>query len=126
MNYKIGMVTKGEVTGIQPYGAFVSLDEETQGLIHISECKHGYVKDVSDLLSIGDTVEVMIIDIDEYTKKISLSIRALEDPQAFVYYPKKKRRYKKQDKIGFQSIKEAMPKWIEQAKEDERDGINFR
>lgn len=126
MNYKIGMVTEGEVTGIQPYGAFVSLDEETQGLIHISECKHGYVKDVSDFLSVGDIVGVVIIDIDEYTKKISLSIRALEDPQTFVYYPKKKRHYKKHDKIGFQSIKEAMPKWIEQAKEDEKNGINLR
>lgn len=126
MNYKIGMVTEGEVTGIQPYGAFVSLDEETQGLIHISECKHGYVKDVSDFLSVGDIVGVVIIDIDEYTKKISLSIRALEDPQTFVYYPKKKRYYKKHDKIGFQSIKEAMPKWIEQAKEDEKNGINLR
>lgn len=126
MNYKIGMVTEGEVTGIQPYGAFVSLDDETQGLIHISECKHGYVKDVNELLTVGDSVEVVIIDIDEYTKKISLSIRALEDPQTFVYYPKKKRRYKKQNKIGFQTIKEAIPKWIEQAKEDEKNQINAR
>jgi len=126
MNYKIGTVTEGEVTGIQPYGAFVALDEETQGLIHISECKHGYVKDVSELLTVGDSVEVMIIDIDEYTKKISLSIRALEDPQPFVYYPKKKRRYKKRNKIGFQSIKEAMPKWIAQAKEDEKNQVNTR
>ena len=38
--YRIGMVLEGYVTGIQPYGAFVALDEETQGLIHISECHH--------------------------------------------------------------------------------------
>lgn len=126
MEYKIGMVTKGEVTGIQPYGAFVSLDEETQGLIHISECRHGYVKEVGDLLKVGDRITVMIIDIDEYTKKISLSLRALEDPQTFVYYPKKKRHYTKKGKIGFQSIRETLPKWIKQAKEDEKNQINSR
>ncbi|MFL2099678.1 CvfD/Ygs/GSP13 family RNA-binding post-transcriptional regulator [Desemzia sp. FAM 23991] len=126
MEYKIGMVTKGQVTGIQPYGAFVSLDEETQGLIHISECRHGYVKEVDELLTVGEELEVMIIDIDEYTKKISLSLRTLEDPQTFVYYPKKKRHYAKKGKIGFQSIKETLPKWIKQAKEDEKNQINSR
>lgn len=69
MEYKIGMVIKGTVTGIQPYGAFVSLDNETQGLIHISECKHGFVKDLSEVLEVGSDIEVMVLDIDEYTKK---------------------------------------------------------
>lgn len=126
MEYKTGMVTKGKVTGIQPYGAFVSLDEETQGLIHISECRHGYVKEVDELLTVGEELEVMVIDIDEYTKKISLSLRTLEDPQTFVYYPKKKRHYAKKNKIGFQSIKETLPKWIKQAKEDEKNQINSK
>ena len=39
MKYKIGMVLSGTITGLQPYGAFVSLDEETQGLIHVSKYK---------------------------------------------------------------------------------------
>ena len=37
MQYRIGQIVEGTITGIQPYGAFVSLDEETSGLIHISE-----------------------------------------------------------------------------------------
>ncbi len=44
--YRIGMVLEGYVTGIQPYGAFVALDEETQGLIHISEGHHVFVDDI--------------------------------------------------------------------------------
>ena len=48
MDYRIGMVLTGRVTGIQPYGAFVLLDDNTQGLIHISELKHGFISDVSD------------------------------------------------------------------------------
>src|SRR5699024_9349709 len=67
----------------QPYGAFVALDEHTQGLIHISECHHGFVDDVSKFLHVGEEVSVMIIDIDLYTGKISLSIRCLEKPFDF-------------------------------------------
>lgn len=69
MDYKIGMIVKGRITGIQPYGAFVSLDKETQGLIHISECTHGYVKNLNEVLTVGDVMDVVILDIDEYTKK---------------------------------------------------------
>lgn len=69
MTYKIGMIVKGKVTGIQPYGAFVSLDKDTQGLVHISECKHGFVKNLNEVLQVGEEIEVMVIDIDEYTKK---------------------------------------------------------
>lgn len=75
--YRIGMRVTGRITGIQPYGAFVTLDEQHQGLIHISECHEGYVKRISDYLKIGQQVEVIILDIDEYTGKISLSLRCI-------------------------------------------------
>ena len=46
--YELGDVLTGKVTGIQPYGAFVALDDNTQGLVHISEITYGFVKDVSE------------------------------------------------------------------------------
>lgn len=78
MTYRIGEIIKGKITGIQPYGAFVSLDEETQGLIHVSEVQSGYTKSIHTLLKVGQPVTVQIIDIDEYSNKISLSLRTLE------------------------------------------------
>ena len=77
-DYKIGDLVTAKVTGIQPYGVFASLDEETQGLIHISEVKHGYVDKVTDLFEIGEELEVMILDIDEYDGRMSLSLRSLQ------------------------------------------------
>ena len=53
VNYRIGMVLDGKVTGIQPYGAFVALDDKTQGLIHISECRHGFIDDIRSYLKVG-------------------------------------------------------------------------
>lgn len=120
MDYKIGMIVKGKVTGIQPYGAFVSLDKETQGLIHISECRHGYVKNLDEILTVGDEMDVMILDIDEYTKKISLSLRTLDEKSNFHYHSKKRRyRQEKMGQIGFKTIHDLMPQWILEAKADE-------
>lgn len=78
MNLKVGMKVKGVVTGIQPYGVFVDLGNQNQGLIHISECQAGYVEDLDRLFKVGQTVISLIIDIDEYTGKISLSTRSKE------------------------------------------------
>ena len=102
MEYKIGDIIEGNVTGIQSYGVFISLDKNTQGLIHISECRHGYVTNLDEFIQIDDKVEAKIIDIDEYTAKRK----------------KRKRRYLPQ--IGFETLKEMMPTWIEEAKEDEK------
>ncbi|MER2064273.1 MAG: CvfD/Ygs/GSP13 family RNA-binding post-transcriptional regulator [Alkalibacterium sp.] len=116
MVYKIGQKVRGIVTGIQPYGAFVSIDEDTQGLIHISELKHGYIKDISEIVAKGDEIEVMIMDIDEYSDKISLSLRSLQKPK---YHPFSNRknisRYGRKTGVGFKSIDDKMPEWTERA-----------
>ena len=115
MDCKIGDIVDGFVTGIQPYGAFVSLDEETQGLIHVSEIQSGYTKNIQDVLKIGEIVQVQIIDIDEYSQKISLSRRTLEGQ--FIQTGIRKKRYftNKYKKIGFTTIKEALPDWVKEA-----------
>jgi len=77
MDYQIGQVIDGIVTGIQPYGAFVQLDARTQGLIHISECRSAFIKCVDDELRVGMKIKVMVLDIDEYSGKVSLSRRSV-------------------------------------------------
>lgn len=116
--YKIGDIIEGMVTGIQAYGIFVSLDDQQQGLIHISECTHGYIQNVHDFLKLGQTVRAMVIDIDEYTKKVSLSLRALEKI-AIPKSParKKRRRAVYTNQLGFETLRKMMPEWIEEAQE---------
>ncbi len=69
-----GKIVTGKVTGISPFGAFISLGEGKTGLVHISEVALAYVKNVSDFLKENDEVKVKIISIDE-SGKISLSIK---------------------------------------------------
>ncbi len=118
--YEAGEKLTGIVTGIQPYGAFVSLDENTQGLVHISEITYGFVKDVNEFLSIGEEVEVKVLEVNEEAEKISLSIRALQEKPETDHRNERLReslqeRIKEQDAEGFNSLKEKLQDWIEQS-----------
>ncbi len=120
--YEVGEVLTGKVTGIQPYGAFIALDEETQGLVHISEITYGFVKDIHEYLKVGDEITVKILEVDEAAQKISLSIRVLQEAP-----PYKKReqlpRKSLQDRVdevdanGFQILKNKLQDWIDQSSE---------
>lgn len=113
--YKIGMIVKGKVTGVQPYGAFVALDDTVQGLVHISEVKHGYIKNIEEVLHVNDEVEVQVIDIDEYSRKISLSLRSLEEKAPISNYQRKKYFTNRKKKIGFETLAAEMPRWISES-----------
>ena len=81
MAVEVGQVVQGEVTGITNFGAFVQLPENQSGLVHISEISAGFVKEVSDYLSVGDTVQVKVLKVTP-DGKINLSIRqANRQPQ---------------------------------------------
>lgn len=73
MALEIGAKVTGKVTGITNFGAFVDLGEGKSGLVHISEISDGYVKDIHDVLSLGDEVTVVVVSIKD--GKIGLSIR---------------------------------------------------
>ncbi|MGE4357563.1 MAG: polyribonucleotide nucleotidyltransferase [Candidatus Omnitrophota bacterium] len=71
---KVGEVYKGKITRVTNFGAFCELYPGKEGLIHISELSHKFVKDVTDIVNVGDEVRVKVIGIDEQGR-ISLSIK---------------------------------------------------
>lgn len=74
MSVEVGQKISGKVTGITNFGAFVALPENQSGLVHISEVSDGFVKDINDILSVGDEVTVKVLKITP-DGKINLSIR---------------------------------------------------
>ncbi|MGG5252802.1 S1 domain-containing post-transcriptional regulator GSP13 [Neobacillus sp. SM06] len=124
---EVGSIVTGKVTGVQPYGAFVALDEQTQGLVHISEITHGYVKDINEYLKVGDEVKVKVLSIDESAGKVGLSIRATEDaPQQTAVKPKKARKRQTatilpeaEEQQGFNTLKEKLQEWIDQSQRED-------
>ena len=82
-NYQVGQVVTGKVVQIKEYGAFIELEPGLDGLVHISEVAHKRVNDIAEELTIGQTVEAKILEIDTERKRISLSIKqTVEAPVA--------------------------------------------
>ncbi|MFM1536520.1 30S ribosomal protein S1 [Helcococcus ovis] len=83
-NHKAGDVLTGEVVNLLDFGAFLKLEESVEGLVHVSQISNEHVEKPSDVLNIGDKLEVKILEIDAENQRISLSKRALMEPKQTV------------------------------------------
>lgn len=72
---KVGMILKGIVRNVVDFGVFVDIGVKQDGLIHISELSHKYIKHPMDVVSVGQVVDVKVINIDEQRGRIGLSMR---------------------------------------------------
>lgn len=106
---KKGAIIKGEITAIKSYGAFVKIDDTYVGLIHISEFSNGFVRSIEDYVTVGDVVNLKVLDVEGH--KVKLSFKALH---------KRKKRYNIVLQSGFSPLKEKLQEWIEsyEAKND--------
>ncbi|MCM8775565.1 MAG: 30S ribosomal protein S1 [Candidatus Omnitrophica bacterium] len=78
--YPVGLQTQGRVVNILPYGAFVELEAGIEGLVHISELSWTKrVSHPSELLAIGDVVDVVVLNLDKEGKKISLGMKQVQE-----------------------------------------------
>jgi ribosomal protein S1 len=83
-----GSIVKGEVTKTKKYGAFLQLDDGIEGLLHISELTWEHVEKTEDLVKPGDKLEVMVLNADKVRRRISLSLKQLQErPQGMPEQP---------------------------------------
>lgn len=75
--FKVGDLVKGTVAKIASFGAFVSLDGDIDGLIHISQLSEEHVEKVKDIIKVGDEIEARVIKVDKVERRIGLSIKAV-------------------------------------------------
>ncbi len=78
--YPVGSVIKGTVERIKDFGAFVQIEPGIDGLVHVSEIGHNWIKNANEALKVGDEIEAKIIGFEN--NKITLSMKALIDPPA--------------------------------------------
>ena len=72
---------KGRVTRLADFGAFVEVAAGVEGLIHISELSSERVRSTGDVLEVGQEVEARVLGVDKENRRISLSIKAVKEPQ---------------------------------------------
>lgn len=116
MPYYVGDIVEGTITGIQPYGAFVHLDDQVNGLIHISEISSGFVREVGNFVKLHERVKVKVLEIED--DHLKLSLKAL--------FPKGNRgrrdlrNFKLEEmSIGFQTLENHLENWISKAIQEE-------
>lgn len=100
-------IVEGCVTGIEKYGIFVTLDEYYSGLIHISEISDSYVRDINNVTNIGDTIRVRVLETDDDTFHVKLSIKNIN------YRINNKNDDQIEETIhGFLTLKNELNNWI--------------
>ena len=80
--FKVGDLVSGTVAKIASFGAFVNLDGDIDGLIHISQLSEEHVERVKDVIKVGDAIKARVIKVDKVERRIGLSIKAVNyDPE---------------------------------------------
>ena len=74
--YPVGTVVDGKVTKIVPFGAFIELGANVEGLVHISEMAMKHIDSPAQVVHVGDTVKVKVMDVNVERRRISLSMKA--------------------------------------------------
>ena len=72
---KPGMTLTGTVRNVIDFGVFVDIGVHQDGLVHISQVCNKFIKHPSEVVSVGDIVDVVVLDVDEKKKRISLSMK---------------------------------------------------
>ncbi len=105
-DYRVGDIIKGQVTGIEKYGIFVNIDPWYDGLIHISEVSVDFVKDIHEFVQIGETIYCQVLEVDEESLHLKLSIKNIN------YKASNDNSEIKETRKGFLPLKENLDGWI--------------
>jgi len=106
--YKVGSIIKGQVTGIEKYGIFVSVDPWYDGLIHISEVSEGFVRNIHDFVKIGETIYCQVLEVNDDTLQLKLSIKNIN------YKASNDNNPIQETRKGFLPLKENLKVWLEE------------
>ena len=114
-DYKIGDTIEGKVTGIKPYGIFLSIGNRYTGMIHISEITNNFVEKVELYADFNEKLKVKILDIDYENKHMNLSLRALNKGRR-INNIASLRTGKPVLKIGYSPLEAKLDQWIKEKK----------
>jgi len=103
------LILEGTVTNVTNFGAFVDIGVHQDGLVHISEIAHEFVKDPRNVVKVGDIVKVKVLNIEKDLKRIGLSIKGAV-PKSTPPKPKKHRKKKSSDNDLLQHKLDALKK----------------
>lgn len=81
MNYQVNEVIQGTVTRVLSYGAMMIFEDETMGLLHISEVSKDYIRNIYRYLKVGAVYQVKVLSVDEERKFLKVSLKAVSNEE---------------------------------------------
>ena len=113
-------IVEGVITGITNFGAFVKIDDQITGLVHISEVSNEYVKDIRDIHKVGDQVKVKVLKVEE-NGNIVLSIKRAAEQMAPRQQQSFAPRRKIQEVPKSENFEDKLAKFLKQSEEIQLD-----
>lgn len=122
MDFSKDQIVEGVITGITTFGAFVKINNEVTGLVHISEVSSDFVKDIKDIYKIGDVVKVKVLKVEDGGKLV-LSIKKAEENTGnqtkSVPFPPFKKRV--QESVKPENFEDKLAKFLKDSEEIQLD-----
>ncbi len=105
--YSVGQTVSGSITKVTPFGAFVQLDDDIHGLVHISELSLKPIKDPAEAVAAGDKKDFKILSIEPGEHRLGLSLKAMQAEKAGIpmEIPKGKISLEEMEKMGSEKEK---------------------
>lgn len=125
MGYKVGDLIIGKVNQIRPYALFLTFEDGTNGLLHISELSDGYIRDIERFGSVGDDIKVKVLSIDPTNGFLRVSYKSVPENERYSTHDSSVRRAPQFDEADFTDLAEKLPEWINEtlakAKKDDEN-----
>ena len=114
MSYQIGEDIIGKVTQVKPYALFLSFEDGSNGLLHISELSDNYIRDIEKFGTVGDELKVRVLSIDKTNGFLRVSFKAIPDKEKFTTHQSQTHAAPVINDSDFSELKEKLPMWIEE------------
>ena len=113
MKYQIGDLIIGKITSVKPYALFLSFENGTNGLLHISELSDSYIRDIEKYGSVGDEIKVKVLSIDPANGFLRVSYKAIPDNEKYNTHDESSHHFAQFDEADFHDLEEKLPEWID-------------
>ncbi len=117
--YKVGSVVRGKIVNLTSFGAFTKLEEGIDGLIHISEIANRRIERPEEVVSVGDELDVKVINLDPKGRRIGLSLKAAVADQERATTPPEERQERPDRPRRERPIRERQPRRTQPVEEEE-------
>ena len=114
MNYQVGDLVIGKVVSVKPYALFLSFDDGSKGLLHISELSDAYIRDIEKYGSVGDEMKVKILSIDETNGFLRVSVKRVPQEEQYSTHVNESRIFLDENEKDFSALEEKLPTWIKE------------